>query len=152
MANCRRNRSSCANSPLCSRTDCGGGFSAGRGGIKVRRQVGGIILIIMEVVWDGNRLAYPHRAGFRSVSDECHSRICAVHVTGSPPPYTVHVTVSCQICGVMSDLRGVMSDGLRGGLFGRTRGNHPGGGMNHPHHHGGGVSFSNAHLIENVTP
>ena len=44
----------------------------------------------------GNRLAYPHRTGFRPVSDQCHAGC------------TVHVTVSCRVhspCGhrVMSD-------------------------------------------------
>ena len=33
-----------------------------------------------EVDWDGNGLAYPHRTGFRPVSDQCHVG-CTVHVT-----------------------------------------------------------------------
>ena len=56
------------------------------------------------VVWDGNGLAYPHRAGFRPVSDQCQT-------SPSSPPYTVHVTVpllphaqSMSPCR-MSDLR-----------------------------------------------
>ena len=53
---------------------------------------------------DGNGLAYPHQTGARSVPDQCHSRICAVHVTVSPPQYKAHATMSCQICGA-----GVMS-------------------------------------------
>ena len=30
--------------------------------------------------WGGNRLVYPHRTGFRRVSDQCHAG-CTVHVT-----------------------------------------------------------------------
>ena len=70
------------------------------------------------VSWDGSRLAYPHRTGFRPVSDrfqtsfrpvsdqfqtgfrpvsdQCHAG-CTVHVTVSPPPCTVHVIMSCQM-------------------------------------------------------
>ena len=33
-----------------------------------------------DVHWDGNGLAYPHRTGFRPVSDQCHAG-CTIHVT-----------------------------------------------------------------------
>ena len=76
----------------------------------------------------GNRLAYPRigyvsdrfrtpvssrfqtgfrrrfQVGVRPVPDQCPAGCSTVHVTVSPPPSTgVHVTMSCQICGVMSD-------------------------------------------------
>ena len=35
---------------------------------------------------DGNGLAYPHRIGFRQVSDQCHPG-CVVHVTHSVNNY-----------------------------------------------------------------
>ena len=76
------------------------------------------------VGWDGNGLAYPHRTGFRPVSDRfiqtnAACRICGVHVTVShvgfaesmPPCHHVRCTVmsDAQKCR-MSDLRSVISD------------------------------------------
>ena len=59
------------------------------------------------VSWDGNRLAYPHRAGFRPVSDQCQSSpLPDCHSpchSPSSPPYTVQMS-SCPVrCTVMSD-------------------------------------------------
>ena len=59
------------------------------------------------VVWDGNGLAYPHRAGFRPVSDQCQtSPLPDCHSpchSPSSPPYTVQMS-SCPVrCTVMSD-------------------------------------------------
>ena len=48
-----------------------------------------------------------YRTGFRPVSDQFQTsaacRICGVHVTVSPPPCPVHVTVSCPMHSVMLD-------------------------------------------------
>ena len=72
---------------------------------------------------DGNGLAYPHRTGFRPVSDRLQTGVrpvsqltvrpvsdqCQVPYLRSPchsvssPIHRVHVIMSCQICGVMSD-------------------------------------------------
>ena len=63
----------------------------------------------------GRELAYPHQTGFRPVSPPP----CTVHVTVSTPPmHSPCHHVACQICGVMSDaqkcrmsdLRSVLSD------------------------------------------
>ena len=43
-------------------------------------QPGSFLATSRAVSWDGNRLAYPHRTGFRPVSDQCHAE-CTAHVT-----------------------------------------------------------------------
>ena len=63
-------------------------------------------------VWDGNRLAYPHRTGFRPVSDRFQTSArpvssCRMHSPCHSPsssPYTVHATMSFRMHrSVMSD-------------------------------------------------
>ena len=63
----------------------------------LRGAVGLSMVLMVEL--DGNRLAHPHRTGFRPVPCRVHS---PCH-SPSPPPYTVHVTVSPPPCPVMSD-------------------------------------------------
>ena len=70
-----------------------------------------------NVFWDGNRLAYPHRTGFRRRFQVGVRRQCQVSViVGSAqsmsqclhrPMHSPCYRVACQICGVMADVRGV---------------------------------------------
>ena len=68
--------------PFCSEKT--GFCEVTRGVQTLTRAPGGNVAFHGGVVcWDGNRLVYPHRAGFRPVSHHCHSRVCAVHITVS---------------------------------------------------------------------
>ena len=57
------------------------------------------------VIWGGNRLAYPHRTGFRPVSDRCQTSVRPVSCRMRSPCHSVSSSIQSPCHHVMSDLR-----------------------------------------------
>ena len=55
------------------------------------------------VYWDGNRLAYPHRTGFRPVSDRCQTSVRPVSCRMHSPCHSVSSPIHSPCHRVMSD-------------------------------------------------